>query len=384
MKKLFSIIAILSVFLLNNAAWAKSFTDIDSNHWAYNYVKALSDDDIVVGYPDDSFKPDSQITKAEFAAMAIKALHQENAKIGALEDFADVPKDHWAYDAIEKASYFDLVKGSSDGKFFPDETVSRAQVLSIVINALTLPDMTPADAKKILAKSYCDYQNIPDWILIQAGKAESLGIVTKYPGDKTIFAADKPASRAEVAAFLYNMIEQVKLNPNRKLATVMPKYGEGIILNPTYRDGNIITIPAGTVLAIKLNEFLSTQSTKVCQLFLSKTPDNYVSKDKILLLCKGDKILGQVLEVKKARWFLSNGKLVLETKNIKTHNAQTAEFQALATLEPKFKTRWEKFYRAIIKHAKIEVYDGQCVYVTLLKPLKIDVTNGIIIEDCAK
>ena len=173
------------------------------------------------------------------------------------------------------------------------------------------------------------------------------------------------------------MIAQVKLHPNCKLA---PKTGEGIILDPTYRNENIVTIPAGTILTIKMNEFLSTQKTKNCQLFLSKTPNNYVTKEKLLLLEKDDKILGQVLEVKKALWFIRNGKLVLETKNIKTLNGQTAEFEALATLEPRFKTRWEKFYRAIIKHAKIEIYDGQNICVTLLKPIKVDVTTGTIVE----
>ena len=133
-----------------------------------------------------------------------------------------------------------------------------------------------------------------------------------------------------------------------------------------------------------MNECLSSQTTKTGQLFLSKTPDNYVTKEKYLLLNKDDKILGQILEVKKAKWFIRNGKIVLETKNIKTQNAQTADFEALATIEPKFKGFWQKFYRAIIKHAKIEIQDGENICVTLLQPIKVDVTNGWIIQDDAK
>ena len=381
MKKLLSTLAICSILLLNNIAQAQNYTDISQNHWAYNYVKLLSDECVVVGYPDNTFRPDNNITRAEFAAMTIKALKQQDAQLKYSPEFSDVPKEHWAYNAISKAAYFDLVKGTSDGKFLPEETVSRAQVLSIVINSLTTDDMTVSQAREVLSKSYSDYQTIPDWIVVQAGKAECLGIVVKSPSNKALLDADKPASRAEVAAFLSNMIEQVKRAPNKKLAEVMPITSNGIILENTTKCGKVVTIPAGTVLYIKMNECISSQETKTGQLFLSKTPDNYITKEKFLLLNKDDKILGQVIESKKAKLFFRNGKLVIETKTIKTQNNQTADFEALATIEPKFKGFWQILWRRIIKNAKIEVQDGQNICVTLLKPIKVDVTNGWIIQD---
>ena len=381
MKKLLSVLALMSVFFLNNIAHAQDYIDITQNHWAYNYVKLLSEEGIVVGYPDKTFRPDNNITRAEFAAMVIKALKQQNTKLKYSPEFSDVPKEHWAYNAVSKAAYFDLVKGTSDGKFLPEETVSRAQVLSIVINSLTTEDITPEKARYILSKSYSDYQSIPNWIVVQAGKAESLGIIVKSPNNPKEFAADKPASRAEVAVFLYNMVEQVKMTPNPKLAEVMPRTGNGIIIENTTKYGNIVTIPAGTVLYIKMNECLSSQETKTGQLFLSNTPDNYITKEKYILLNIDDKILGQVIEAKKAKLFFRNGKLILQTRTIKTQNNQTAYFEAIGTIEPKFKGFWQKLYRKIIKNAKIEVKDGQNVCVTLLNPIKIDITNGWIIQD---
>lgn len=384
MKKLLSAFAFLAVLFFNNIAQAQDYTDINQNHWAYNYVKLLSDENIVVGYPDKTFRPDNNITRAEFAAMVIKALRQQDAQLKYSPEFSDVPKEHWAYNAVSKAAYFDLVKGTSDGKFLPEETVSRAQVLSIVVNSLTTEDMTSEKARQILSKSYSDYQTIPEWIVVQAGKAESLGIIVKSPYNPKDFAADQPASRAEVAVFLSNMMEQVKIAPNRKLAEVMPIMANGIVLENTTKCGKIVTIPAGTILYIKMNEYLSSQETKTGQLFLSKTPDNYITKEKYLLLNKDDKILGQVIEAKKAKLFIRNGKLVLETRSIKTQNNQTADFEALGTIEPKFKGFWQKILRKIIKNAKIEIQDCQNICVTLLKPVKVDVTNGWIIEDSEK
>ncbi|MDD3420502.1 MAG: S-layer homology domain-containing protein [Candidatus Gastranaerophilales bacterium] len=381
MKKLLSVLALMSVMFLGNVAQAQEYTDVAPNHWAYNYVNVLSKQGVVVGYPDGTFRPDNNITRAEFATMTIKALHQDKAAVNAETSFSDVKRDHWAYDMIQKASYFDLVKGNGDGSFGPEYCVSRAQVISIVMNALCLPELTPEQARAILAKSYTDYNDVPDWIVVQTAKAEKLGILVKSPTNPKSVDANAAASRAEVSAFLQNMMEMVKLYPNNKLA---PKYGEGIVLSPTYNDGNIVTIPAGTVISLKLSECVSSQKTQTGQLFLSKTPNNYISKEKYLLLCQDDKVLGQVMDVDKALWFIRNGKLVLRTKNIKTHNNQTAAFHALGTVKPEFKTKWEKFYRAIIKHAKVEIQDGGCFNVTLLKPVKVDVTTGTIVEDCCK
>lgn len=381
MKKLLYSLAILSILFFNNITYAQEYMDISPNHWAYNYVKMLSNTGVVVGYPDGTFRPDSQITRAEFATMTIKALKQQDAKIKWSPKFSDVTDEYWAYENIKKAAYFDLIKGSSNGNFYPEETVSRAQVLAVVINSLTTEDMTIDQARNLLSTSYSDYKNIPDWVVIQSGKAESLGIVIKSPSNPCCLDPNKPATRAEVAGFLANMTEQVKMSPNKKLAKFLPRTGNGIIIENTTRYGKCVTIPAGTILYIKMNECLSSQTTRTGQLFLSKTPDNYVSKEKYLLINKDDKILGQVIQAKKAKLFIRNGKLVIETRTIKTKANQTADFEALATLEPHFKGFWQILWRKIIKNAKIEVQSGQNLCVTLLHPLKIDVTNGWIIQN---
>jgi len=336
---------------------------------------------IVVGYPDKTFCPDNNVSRAEFATMAIKALKQEDAKLKYFPEFSDVSKDYWAHDMIQKASYFDLVKGTSDGKFLPEDTISKSHIISIVINSLTTQDMSIAQAKKILSKSYTDYQSVPDWVVVQAAKVESLGFLNKSLNNAKTLNIEEPATRAEATVFLYNMMEQVRLYPNGKLAEVMPRTAEGIVLEKTSKDGKIVTIPAGTIFSIKMDEGLSSQEIGTGQLFLSRTPDNYVTKEKYLLLNKNDRILGQVIEAKKAKLFIRNGKLVLETRTIKTQNNQTAEFEALTTIEPHFEGFWQKLWRKIIKNAKIEVQNGDTVCVTLLKPLKVDVTNGWIIKD---
>ena len=63
------------VFLMCSCTSVFAFdSDMDTNHWAYKQIKDLSEQSIVIGYPDGTFKPDENVTRAEFASMAIKAL----------------------------------------------------------------------------------------------------------------------------------------------------------------------------------------------------------------------------------------------------------------------------------------------------------------------
>lgn len=380
MKKLFLGFTIFTLLLISNIAIAQGFSDIKEDNPAYTYITDLAKDGIVVGYPDGTFKPDSSITKAEFASMAIKALKLENEPTTTVCDFKDVSKNHWAYSMLEKAVHFDLIKNTNT-KFLPESSVSRGHVIEIVINSLTTDPLSEKDAKNLLANNYSDYNSLSDSLLIKAGKAEKLGILVKYPKDINKIAANEPATRAEVATFLYKMREQANITPNKKIAEVKkPKTGEGVVIEPVTIDGNIVTIPAGTVIKIKMCEFLSSQNAKTGQLFMAMIPNNYITKENYLLINQDDKILGQALEVKKGKWFVQNGKMVLETKNIKTKYNQTATFEGLVTVEPQIKGFWQKLFRTIFKNAKICVYDKQYICVTLLNPIKIDVTTGLFVE----
>ena len=86
---------------------AIAFPDVNSDHWAAAEIKLLSEQGVIVGYPDGTFKPDDNVTRAEFAAMAIRALNQHHTKVVQPVNFTDVTVDHWAYEDIQKALYFD-------------------------------------------------------------------------------------------------------------------------------------------------------------------------------------------------------------------------------------------------------------------------------------
>ena len=311
--------------------------------------------------------------------MAIKGLKMQNYKVKEVIEFEDIPLDYWAYDQIQRAAYFDLI--DSGNKYYnPDGTVTRAHAMSVVVNALTTEDLSEEKAREILKNTYMDYYVIDRAIIVTAGKATILGLVVDVPERKNLLDADKPATRAELCAFLFKMMEQAKLNPNKKIADAMPKFAEGIVIDEATVEGNIATIPSGTLLPVSLVGELSTQKNVPGQEFLSKTSDNLVTKEKYLLLKQDDPIAGRILDVKKGILFIRNGKFNLQTNTIQTHNEQSATFDAIADLTVEHFGFWQKVWHFIIKNDKVELKDNAPIKVKLLKPLKIDLGNGWIVE----
>ena len=382
MNKIFKMLLSLAI-LGFAAAPVMAYPDVDDSHWAAPQIKLLTEQGVIIGYPDGTFKPDENVTRAEFATMAIKALGQEHTKVVQPVNFTDINEDHWAYSEIQKALYFDLISCDKNGELFrPDDSVSRAESITVAVNALTTETISIAKAKEVLAQKYIDTNKIPEWFVIPAGKAEILEMIGGAPSaQKAALEAERPATRAEVAAILFNMMEQAKLNPNAKLAEAMrKKTGEGFEIENATVQGSVGTIPAGTIVPVKLSKYISSQTTEGGVVYSAYVPQNYVTKgDHFILIRQGAALQGQVLDVRPGKYFVRNGVLVLKNALITTENDQTATFSGLAEIK-KDRNWWMKFVRWAFKGEQLEVTTNGDAYMKLLQPIKVDLTNGWIYE----
>lgn len=98
----------------------KSFTDMNSSHWAWSYVQTLVGDGTINGYADGSFRPEANVTRAEFVKMIGKT------EIAFKAPFDDI-KGHWAYDYIMYSNMD--VDGTS---FRPDVAITRNDVINLL------------------------------------------------------------------------------------------------------------------------------------------------------------------------------------------------------------------------------------------------------------
>lgn len=112
---------------------AKGLSDI-AGHWAADSIKQLVASGAIAGYPDGTFKPNKSITRAEFATVVVKAfkLNAANGKV-----FADT-STHWAKSYIATAEAAGIVNGYGNNKFGPNDLITREQMAVMIVKAANL------------------------------------------------------------------------------------------------------------------------------------------------------------------------------------------------------------------------------------------------------
>ena len=104
------------------------YSDVFEKDWYYPAVGFMTENKIVTGYEDGKFRPNDPITRAEFATIASKFEDLVGDKING---FYDVPESHWALKYINSAYARGWVAGYEDGSFRPDRNITRAEVVTI-------------------------------------------------------------------------------------------------------------------------------------------------------------------------------------------------------------------------------------------------------------
>lgn len=107
--------------------YGANFSDVEKNRWSATAISYMSEVGILKGYPDGSFKPTAPITRAEFAAMAAGFADLKEGE----KTFTDLAPTHWAYDVVKKAAAAGWINGYPDGSFKADNSITRAEVVSI-------------------------------------------------------------------------------------------------------------------------------------------------------------------------------------------------------------------------------------------------------------
>ena len=130
-----------------NFTSSNKYTDVAAGAWYNNAVSTLSAMGIITGYPDGTFRPNAYITRAEFAAIAARFDADGDKTLAAFSDIAN----HWAKDEISVAYNNGWVDGYPDGTFGPQRNITRAETVTLVNRVLNrkpeteddlLPDMT--------------------------------------------------------------------------------------------------------------------------------------------------------------------------------------------------------------------------------------------------
>ena len=378
--KLFTII--FALLIIRHNVLAMEFSDISHGFWAYQEIDKMTDEGIISGYPDGNFMPNQLVTRAQYAAMIIKALRQEDITIETMYSFEDIDASHWAWKYVLQALNLDILKPCSDGYFCPNDYVTRSEIITFLVNLLKTEDITKKEAIIALQNAYTDFDDIPDWFKPTAGKAEIINVIAKEPPRQNYLDYDSYITRAQMAVFLANMKRETDSYIAEKIKEeTSPKIAEGIILENIIQDGDVVTILQKSVLPIMIIGQISTKNAYPGQMFQARFANNIVDYEHHLLFSKDIILIGKILDTTTGKTFIRNGELMFElsavnNKNLLTKILGAAECEAYLVEANKVK----KAAKTVLKGREFTAKDGQILYVRLYKPIRVNIVTGEVFD----
>lgn len=170
-----------------------SLADING-HWAQAAIEQLVGSGAINGYLDSTFKPDNTITRAEFAAILVKAFNLEPKNGKVFNDTAN----HWAKDYIATTQAYGIINGYDDLTFGPDDVLTREQMAVMIVKAAQL---NPAATASI----FTDADQISEWAREAVCNSTGNGVMNGYPDGS--FRPQVNASRAEAVTVIVNALQ---------------------------------------------------------------------------------------------------------------------------------------------------------------------------------
>lgn len=179
-----------------------TLTDIE-NHWGKSYIDKLNSLGYISGYEDNTYRPDNNITRAEFTALVIRILNTKTVKYN--NSYSDISDKDWYADYVETALSSGLV--SEDETFRPQDNIRRDELVKIAVCAYLLSHETPTLNTPL--SNFMDAGRISEWAKEYVHIGLNLGLI-RGDSDRN-FNADSNATRAESAAILSRLIDCLSL-----------------------------------------------------------------------------------------------------------------------------------------------------------------------------
>ncbi|NQX60116.1 polysaccharide lyase family 8 super-sandwich domain-containing protein [Paenibacillus qinlingensis] len=169
-------------------------------HWSKADVDKLASKLILQGQSDGRFVPEASVTRAEFAAMLIRALGYQ-AKPVSQPTFNDVASADWYFDDVEAAVQAKLIEGISSDTFMPNLSITREQMAVMIASAMKLAGKhVQGDAILNTLETFIDQSQISQWAKAPLAAVAQAGLMSGRSNNHIAPTAN--STRAEAAVVL--------------------------------------------------------------------------------------------------------------------------------------------------------------------------------------
>jgi hypothetical protein len=197
---------------LTNSTYAivwspKQFADV-AGHWSKQDVNDMASRLIIQGIDDQTFAPEQPITRAQFVSIMVRSLGIKQGTVTLLP--SDVQGSDWYADAVATAISYKLVSGYEDNTFRPNQTITRAEAAMIMNQAGKLAKLAEAPKAEAAAllQPFDDRDEVAEWSKTAITAALYNGIMQGY--GESIQPQDQ-VTRAQTAAMMRRLLQKADL-----------------------------------------------------------------------------------------------------------------------------------------------------------------------------
>lgn len=177
---------------------AVAFTDVNEGYRYHAAITYLEENEVVQGYEDGSFQPDQEVTRAEALKMILVGSGIEISESESYDfPFSDLENDAWYLPYLYEGYVSEIATGYDDGTFKPHQTINLAETLKMLILA------NGVEAESTEEDPFPDV-DAGVWFAPYAAYAEDLNLIE--PEDDGLMHADQNVTRGELAEIMYRLM----------------------------------------------------------------------------------------------------------------------------------------------------------------------------------
>ncbi|MBR4204920.1 MAG: S-layer homology domain-containing protein [Clostridia bacterium] len=183
--------------------WQNPFIDVFGNDPFFEDVRFVFENGIMNGVADDRFDPMGSLERGMIVTVLYRM--EDSPSVFGAKVFTDVPEGEWYSNAVEWAAASGIVNGYGDGRFGPQDPVTREQLAAILYRYAKAKgyDVSVGEDTNIL--SYDDAFDVADWAMPAMQWACGAGVYDAA-GTETALRPQDPATRAEIAQYIHSFL----------------------------------------------------------------------------------------------------------------------------------------------------------------------------------
>ena len=202
-KELPAILPPVTVPTLPGTGDGLPFVDVGTGDWFYGDVEYVYEEGLMNGTSGTRFDPNGVLTRAKVVTILYR-MEVEPEAVRTFNTFSDVSRSDWYGEAVEWAAANGIVNGYSDGRFGPNDPITREQLAAILYRYASFKGFDVSKADTTSLAGYPDAAKVSGYAVPAVQWAVGKGLINGVSGK---LAPQSTATRAQVAAIIHRFLE---------------------------------------------------------------------------------------------------------------------------------------------------------------------------------